>query len=225
MATTRTGTFTAMRLLLLSVSILLGGAAAAQASLLTLNFAGSVDLSGSGGDADTPFSGFFTWDTTQDPLVTDDPFLRIYQVEAYQLIFNGVDKTAGSNAGVFVFNDANAFGTGAVDALMFGATMDEDVTINGNTGDTLFIGALSGPASAWDTLSLPTDYSFLSELTTRFSGVSLEVAFEGDENDVRLGSGSFEVRTVPEPATLMLTALGLAGVVARTPRGRQRRDH
>jgi hypothetical protein len=203
--------------------LLFGAAATAEAAPLTLSFSGNVDLSGSGGAADNPFSGFFTWDTTRDPLETDDPVLRIYQVEAYQLNFNGV-VTAGNDAGVFVFNNINAFGTGLVDGLMFGSVFEENVTVNGITGDKFFIGALSGPADTWDTPSLPTDYSFLSDLTTRFSAVSLEVPGGedgGDANDVRLGSGSFAV-TVPEPATLSLTVLGLAGVVARARRGRQR---
>jgi hypothetical protein len=203
--------------------LLFGVAATAEAAPLTLSFSGTVDLSGSAGAEDNPFSGFFTWDTTRDPFETGDPFFRIYPVEAYQLTFNGVVRS-GSEAGVFVFNNINAFGTGPVDGLMFGTVVEENVTINGVTGDMFFFGALSGPES-WDTLSLPTDYGFLSDLTTRFSGVSLEVPGGedgGDANDVRLGDGSFAV-TVPEPATLSLTVLGLAGVVARARRGRQRR--
>lgn len=212
MAAMRTGIFKAIRLFLI-VSVLVGVASAAQASLLTLNFSGTVDLSGSGGAADNPFSGFFTWDTTKTPFATD-PGVALYFVEAHQLIFNGADLTgAPDNGGLFVFNDVDAFGTGAVDGLMFGTMIDSDPV----AGDTLLLLAFSGPTDSWDTVSLPTDYSFLSKLTTSFAAVSLEVPGEGDDNDVALGGGSFEA-TVPEPATLTLSLFGLAGVVARARR-------
>src|SRR5687767_2243502 len=198
MTSTRTGMFTAIRILVLSASVLVGVAGAAQAALLTLNFSGSVDLSGSGGAADNPFSGFFTWDPAKTPSQSGSN-VAIYQVEAYQLTFNGVLLDSSLGGGLFVFNDANVFGTGNVDALMFGSTIEKDAVVNGVTGDKLLLGALLGPTSAWNTVSLPTDYSFLSLLTTRFSALSLEVPFGGDENDVRLGQGSFAVTPVPEP--------------------------
>ena len=226
MAATRTGMSKAVRILLLTVSVLAGVAGAAQADSLTLNFSGSMDLSGSGGAVVNLFSGFFTWDTTKTPVPGEgDANSELYELEDYQLIFNGLDKTLGpGSAGVAVVNDADPFGTGTnVDALLFFAGMDKNVTIGGSTGDTLFIGALSGPTTTWDTLSLPTDYSFLSLLTNRFSAVSLEVPIEEDEDDFIIGTGSLEVTPVPEPATLTLTALGLTGVVARARRGRQRR--
>lgn len=83
--------------------------------------------------------------------------------------------------------------------------------------------AFSAPlVLTWDTLSLPTDYRFLSVLPTSISVVSLEVPGGGDENDIALGWGSFAVMPVPEPASLTPIAFGLAGVIARARRGRQR---
>lgn len=222
---TRTGMFTAVRILLLTASVLVGVAAAAQASPLTFNFSGSLDLSGSGGAAVNPFSGSFTWDTAKAPVPGGgDANSELYEFEAIQLIFNGVARTLGpGSAGVYVFNDADPFLTGTtVDGLLFLAGLDTNVTIGGITGDTVLVLSLSGPSTTWTTLTLPTDYSFLSSLTNGLSAVSLEVPFGGDENDIILGTGSFAVTPVPEPSTLALTAIGLAGVVARARRGRQR---
>jgi hypothetical protein len=221
MTSKRTGIFTAIRVLVMTAAVLVGMAAAAHASPLTVSFAGSVNLSGT----DTPFSGFFTWEPTTTP--TDSgPNHAIYQVDTYQLIFNGVDKSVGSGgAGLAVYNDADVPGFGIVDAVLFLGGLDTNVTVGGVTGDTLLVAGFWGPTSAFNTLSLPTDFSFLSLLPNRFAGVSLEVPFQGDDNDVTIGTGSVTAAApVPEPATLTLTALGLSGVVARARRRRQQRE-
>lgn len=204
---------TAIRRVLLG-ALFVGVAVAAQASTLTLNFSGSVDLTLSGGTADNPFSGFFTWDPAKTPFESYPPDVSIYEPEAYEVIFNGVPVDPSFGAGVFVFNDADAFGVGDVDALMFFAILDSDPIL----GDTALLLAFAGDTGIWDTLSLPSDYSFLSQMWAR-SGMSLEVPDGGDENDISLGRGSLEV-TVPEPATLALTALGLVGLAARARRRR-----
>ena len=216
MAAIRTGAFTAIRFVLLAVAVLVGAASTAQAAPLTLNFSGSLDLSGT----DTPFSGSFTWDPAAAPGDIDPPNFAEYDVEAYQLFFDGVEIDTSLGAGMFVVNNADFFGTGNIDAFVFGATVEKDAV----NGDKLLVLILSGPAGVLSGLSLPGDYSFLSLLPDRFAGLSLEVPNGGDENDILLGSGSFEASRVPEPATLMLSAVGLAGVVARARRGRQRRD-
>jgi hypothetical protein len=206
---------TLIRIFLLGIAILVA-TASAQASSLTLNVSGNVDLTTSGGAAINSFSGFFTWDPAALPFETE-PDAKIYPLEAYQFILNGVDKT-GAGCAVFVADDADPFGTGNVDALGFFVVLEQDAVI----GDTLFIGVLSGPTDSWNTTSLPTDYSFLSLLPTRFSAMSLEVPNEGDANDIRLGTGSLAVSPVPEPASVTVTALGLATIIACARRSRQR---
>lgn len=212
----------------LAVSVLVGAASTAQAATLTVFFSGNIDLTIMGGPANSPYSGFFTWDPAKTPDQPHPPTDNSYLVESYQLILNGVDRTLPpGKAGLVVGNDSDLNDDpGDFDALLFLAGLDNNVTINGVTGHTIFVMGFLGDKSVWNTLSLPTDYSFLSLLPTRISLVSLEVTGPGE--DVQVGEGGAFAATpaataVPEPATMTLTALGLAGVVTRARRGRQRR--
>ena len=219
---TRTKPFTAIRHLFLSFVLLVGVAANVQAATLTVFFSGTIDLSGMGAPANSTYSGSITWDPAKVPFESHPPNDALYFAESSQLILNGVNKPKG--AGLFVGNNSDLNGgPGSNDVLGFFLPLDSNVTINGVTGDTLLVLGFLGNQNAWNTTSLPSDFSFLSLLPTRFSIVSLEVTGEGE--DVVVGEGGSFVATpapVPEPATLTLTALGLAGVVTRARRNRQR---
>lgn len=217
--------FRPIRVVVLGVSVFVSAVAAAQATPLTLNFSGNINLTQSGGGMVNPFSGFFTWETTKVPNQTDAVSAE-YALEGYQFILNGVDRTLPpGNAGIIMGDNGDLFSDGnLVDAFLFIAGIQQNVTVNGVTGDTLLVLALYGPPSPANGKALPTNFDFLSSLPNRFAAVSLEVPGLGDANDVTLGEGTFTMTPVPEPATLTLTALGLAGVVARARRARQRRD-
>ena len=196
-----------------------------HAASITLNFAGTADASASGGLANKTYRGFFTWDSTSAPLDVDGTSVALYNATAYQLIFNGVDITrpiASNSSGIFVLNNAEALEPGVlVDGLLLGAVIDDSTP---NT--RLFIGALTGPTSTWNTLALPGDLNFLSSLTTRRAGFSDEVPGQGDANDILLGLGTLtitgqSITPIPEPATLTLTALGIGGLIARVRRSRR----
>jgi len=214
---------TLIRALVLGVLVLIGTATTANAALLTVNFSGNLDLSSSIGTDDNPFSGFFTWNTAAAPLSGSNNSVGFYPLEDYQIVLNGVEPDPSFGAGLILLNDTVLPNSNETqDVIAFFAPIFKDLTVNGATGDAAFIGGIVLPKTFWSTTpSLPQDYNFLSLSTSTFSAMSLEVHFGGDDNDVSLGSGSFEVKPVPEPASLTLTALGIAGVIARGRRGRQ----
>ena len=201
-------------------------ASPAQAALITLNFAGNVDLSSHGGAASNPFSGFFTFDSTKAPFAIPRANEADYDVVAYQMIFNGIDYTRpiignGTGNGIAVFNDASEDGL-TFDAIAFFASLD-NASPSGN--DLLFLGAFGDPtATVFNSTALPTNTDFLAKMTFTVSEWTDEIPGGGEGNDIPLGLGSFTItgaRVVPEPATLALTAFGLAGALARRRRARR----
>jgi hypothetical protein len=212
--------------ILLAAVLGLALASPARAALITLTFEGDVNLSAHGGATSNPFSGFFTWNSDSTPFDSGSDF-AFYDVIAYQMIFNGTDYTrpiigSGTGNGLAVFNDAFEPGVGDIDALVFFASLD-NAAPSGN--DLLFLGALADPThTVFNSTALPSSTAFLASMTVRLSQWTDEVPGGGEADDIPLGDGTFTitgVRVVPEPATLVLTAFGLAGALARARRARR----
>ena len=192
----------------------------ADAGLITLDFTGVADSTVLSGLADKPYSGFFTWDSSTAPDDVDGTSVAQYLFADHELILDGVDIPG--LGGMFMFNDVDFFGTGVAYGLAILAQIDS--FLDGSTPvDRFFIAALVGGTDTWDGVQpLPGDLSFLPKLSTRFAAFVDEYP-GGDDEDVFLGVGTLTITraSVPEPATLTLTVLGLGTLVTRIRRSRR----
>jgi hypothetical protein len=85
----------------------------------------------------------------------------------------------------------------------------------------IVVGVLSGPITMFSSTVLPGNLDFLSAVT---SSQSLWFAESGGDFTRLLATGTLVVsprQAVPEPGTLGLAAIGLAGALARGRRGRR----
>ena len=210
-----------------SAGIILLLAAPARADLITINFTGQVDLTSEGGEV-YQYSGFFTWNSNATPHNAEEDFAD-YALANYSLIFDGVDVTIpvspnGAGNGITVLNDADPFDTGNLDGLGFlgfvGRPYDP-------TGDLALVGVLTGPTTMFNSTALPGDLSFLASVTSTFALFIFEP--DGPTEEFFIDpQGTFNITgtsvvpvPVPEPGTLGLAVLGLAGALARARRGRR----
>jgi hypothetical protein len=206
---------------------LAAGATPAYAVPVTLNFSGTVDLTTAGLGPST-FSGFYTWESDADPFGEgEDPGEVVYDVIAYQMIFNGVDYTLpivgnGDGNGVSVADNAEVLGDDVFrDGLVFFAALP---VLPGLENNLILAGLLLGPTTMFDSTALPGNLDFLSQVNNPLSLWIEEGVGEGD--DVILAAGTFVASrpttepptTVPEPSTLALSMLGVAGAIARARR-------
>ena len=80
----------------------------AAAAPLTLNFSGSIDLSGFGASASSTFEGAATWDTAASPAVQGTN-VAFYLLDAIALTVNGIDVSATFDFGTVEVTDASNF--------------------------------------------------------------------------------------------------------------------
>ena len=207
---TRIGASNTVRVMV--VAALLAAATQAKADPVTLNYSGSVDI-----PPEHTFSGSITWDPDALPF-EDEADLASYDPLSYVLIHNGVDVSApvigdGTGSGVVVINDGDPLGFGSdVDALAF---------FLATGGELNYLAVLVGPTTMFDSTDLPDNLNFLSQLTSTQSLVFLD---EGGDGLPPFADGPLEVSApgVPEPATLALLTLGLAGAITRRRASRRR---
>jgi len=212
------------RVLIASVAGLMLLAVPARADVITLHFQGAVDLTSEGGTTYT-YSGHFTWNTAAAPFETE-PDVSSYALVDYSLIFDGDDfsfapSPDGNGNGLAVADDSN-FGDplGVRDAFVFWGWVGRPFDSSGD----LFLNVwFNGPTDMFNSQALPANTDFLSDATLIFTSFY----FEPDDDAVPPSSydtfGTVQItgtEVVPEPATLALTAFGLAGALARARRAR-----
>ena len=197
-------------------------AAPARADLITIEFAGEIDLTSDGGEV-YAYNGFFTWNTAEPVENTEDGVFT-YALDDFELWFGGIDVTVPPSPetignGLSVVNDLDPLGIGVRDALAFYGHVGRPYD---PTGDLHLLAVFSGPTSMFSSSALPGNLDFLS-----FPGFERFVlmSFEPDD-EFRSAPLILETRgtlvvtgtrvvPVPEPATLTRAAFGLAGALAR----------
>lgn len=204
---------------------LLSIAVPALANPVTLDFSGTVDLSGVGGLASNTFSGSVTWDPTAAPTSTGSllgsgtyaqytPVSDSLTVDSVNVI-SAVFPPAFLQVDILPYDDELdiAFSFPGLSLLDFSSmgppyTDIRDLYLN-----------LAGPPGMFSSTALPGSLDFLGSVS--FSESRWFTSYEEAPDVITTGSLA-ATAPVPEPGTLTLTALGLLGILAAYRRSHRR---
>ena len=206
-------------------------AAPARADLITVDLAGTADLSFLGAPSDSTFAASMTWDSAIDPLRVDQmaggTVAAYYQLVSTSFSLNAVDLTNEfAYSALTVFEEPDGPRPPccpARDHLVVELPVSFPYLAVGSGPGRLSLVEmqLSGLPTMIDSHALPSDASFLNQLTsssiTFFSSYPggndpYYVRLSGEVSSVTASEGS---SSVPEPGTGALIAVGLTTLLVR----------
>jgi hypothetical protein len=202
---------------LLLLSLAMGRSA--QASPLTVNVSGTIDLSGFGASAASTFTGSVTWESTTP--AGGSSISNLYTFGAaggsVSFVLNGTNYSGNIDTAV----SGTAFNVLNSSEDLFGVSFVFTTPLNLGAGPDLvqFLMNWRGPGSMFASAALPGNLAFLGQSTVSASGAN-------GLGPTILGSlqGVAGTAAVPEPVSLSLVGAGLAAAAIRRRVGRSRKS-